>query len=365
MASGNDLMKLLTSPAHLLFAIAVSAFFVTSNIAQTPPPSTPSTPGRAVRVTPKIKQRFPKVQRPADLPPGIEWGDGDTTERSIMVDPKVSVQVCVTEGTVKVNGWARNEVRAFVSDGSKFGFRVLQKSAKGDSPVLISLVGIKQTPGGTAVTTDCIAGDEVELDVPQNTALTLRGQENETSIDTLRKVFISNAGGDISIRNVAEGVRAETLRGNITVESSQGGMSLGSQSGNIVAYDVQPSDVGDTFRAKTSSGAISLQKMQYRLSDVNSISGSVVFTGALPGGGAFNFSTTNGSIRLLLPPETSCRITAIYGFGSFNSEIPVKDMRKEAETGPVKTFVGTLGAGDCALKLTTNSGSVVIRKLQP
>jgi hypothetical protein len=282
-----------------------------------------------------------------------------------MVDPKVSIQMCVTVGTVKVNGWDRNEVRAFVSDGSKFGFRVLQKSAKGDSPVLISLVGIRQAPGGMAVTSDCIAGDEVELDVPRGAALSLRGQENETSIDTVRKVYMSNAGGDISIRNVAEGVRAETLRGNITVESSQGAMTLGSQSGNIVAFDVQPSDVGDTFRAKTASGAISLQKMGYRLSDVNSISGSVVYTGALPSGGAFSFSTTNGVIRLLLPAETSCRITAIYGFGSFNSEIPIKDMRQEAGTGPVKTFVGTLGGGDCALKLTTNSGSVAIRKLEP
>jgi hypothetical protein len=219
-------------------------------------------------------------------------------------------------------------------------------------------------PGGNTTTADCIVGDEIQLDVPQNASVTLKGRDNEVSVDTIRKINITNAGGDITIGNVSEGVTAGSLQGNIVVERSQGNMWLASQSGDIVAFDVQPSDVGDAFKAKTTGGSISIQKMQFRVLDVISISGSVVYDGALPSGGAYSFSTTNGSVRMTIPADSSCRVTAIYGFGSFNSEIPMKDMRQVSTSGPVKTIVGTIGAGDCSLKLTTNSGSVVVKKLQ-
>jgi len=357
-------MKLLTATTHFLFAVVVSAILVSGAVAQGPPTPKPVPPS-VVKEKEKENIKTPKYPIPGQFPIGIEWGSGTTTERSIAVDPKVSIRMCVSQGTVKVNGWSRNEIRAFVSEGSKFAFRVLQKSMKEDGkPVLLSLVGIKSLPGGNTTMVDCIAGDEIQLDVPENASLELRGRDSDFSVDTLRKVNINNDGGDITVANVAEGVRAGTLQGNIVVERSQGNMVLSSQSGDIVAFDIQPSDAGDVFSAKTTGGSISIQKMLYRVADVISISGSVVYDGALPSGGAYSFNTTNGSIRLLIPQDSSCRVTAIYGFGSFNSEIPMKDMRQLSSSGPVKTIVGTIGAGDCSLKLTTNSGSVVVKKLQ-
>src|SRR5438128_9018948 len=43
---------------------------------------------------------------------------GDTSEKSIKVDSNVNLSLCVTQGTIKVNGWNRSEVRVFVQDGS-------------------------------------------------------------------------------------------------------------------------------------------------------------------------------------------------------------------------------------------------------
>lgn len=360
-------MKLLTATTHFLFAVVVSVLLITITAsAQVPPtPKTYPEPVSKEKEKEKEKEKMPKFPVPGQFPIGIEWGTGTTTERSISVDAKVNLKMCVTQGTVKVNGWSRNEVRAFVSDGSKFAFRVLQKSMKEDGkPVLLSLVGIKSLPGGNTTTVECINGDEIQLDVPENASLFLKGQDSEMNVDTIRKVDVTNAGGDVTVGNITEGVTVGTLQGNIIVERSQGNISLSSQSGDIVAFDVQPSDAGDVFKAKTTGGSISIQKMQFRVLDVISISGSVVYDGALPSGGAYGFNTTNGSIRLMIPTDSSCRVTAIYGFGSFNSEIPIKDMRQLSSSGPVKTIVGTIGAGDCSLKLTTNSGSVVLKKLQ-
>src|SRR6476661_2164497 len=130
------------STTHFFIAIAVSLLmFSAVAVSQVPPPTPkPTTP---IYTKPKEKDKPPKVPIPGAMPPNIEMGDGTTTERSLAVDARISVSLCVTQGTVKVNGWKRNEVRAFVSEGSKFGFRILQKSMKGE-PALISLVGVKK-----------------------------------------------------------------------------------------------------------------------------------------------------------------------------------------------------------------------------
>ena len=372
MATGEDRMKLFTSKISSLIAVALSAvILVAAAVAQqTPKPPKaepmPDAPKTIEKDKEKEKVKPGKAVIVGEMPPGVEMGEGTTTERSIAVDPKISINMCVTQGTVRINGWDRNEVRAFVSEGSKFGFRVLQKSMKGDSPVLISLVSLRETRNGMVTTGDCVAGDDVELDVPENAALTLRGREADIAVDGIRKILIDNVGGDINVSNVSSGVRAKTFQGDVTVENSQGAVVLETSSGNIVAYGVEPAEVGDPFKAKTINGTISLDKLGYRLADINSLSGTIVYSGELLSGGSLSFTTTSGAIRLMLPQETACRVTATYGWGSFDSQLPFKSLTNDVHTGPVKTINGMIGnGGDATLRVSTNSGSIQIKKLQP
>ena len=349
-------MTLLKVTTHSFLAILLSLFaFQIAVPAQVPPPPR-TAPG------PKIKRKMPKPPVRGDLPPNVELGEGTTSERAIAVDPKAALDLCIIEGNVKINGWKRSEVRAFVENGSKFAFRVLEKSADGGRPVWISLVGLNQLANGTTGTTECIAGEDIEIDVPENAAFRLKGRETDISIDTVRKISVSNVGGDISVRNVAEGVSATTGRGVITVENSRGAMSLQSSSGNVIAFNVAPADIGDRFVARTNSGSVSLQKLGYRSADVTSISGSVLYAGELLSGGSLSLSTTNGAIRLVIPQNSSCRMIATYGFGNFNSELPFKVVTENIHPGPVKTVNGVLGSGDAILRLTTSSGSITIKK---
>jgi hypothetical protein len=172
----------------------------------------------------------------------------------------LNLSLCVTQGTVKINGWNRSELRVFVQDGSKFGFKVLQTSPKTQAPVWISVTGI-EGKNEIAGATECIAGGEIEIDLPVNASLTFKGQETSTTIDTVRKVTANTAGGDISLRNISEGITASTYEGSVTVEQASGSMNLETSSGNIVVFDAEPSEAGDGFRAKTSGGAISLQNL--------------------------------------------------------------------------------------------------------
>ncbi len=286
--------------------------------------------------------------------------DGDS-EKSIAVDPKVNVALpCVSEGKVKINGWERNEVRVFVKDGSRIGFKVRQRNRQTGAPNWIVISGVEHEPGRRARPNECLWGAEIEIDVPSGAAIDMKGRETATTIDSVRKAVVKNGGGDLSLRSISDGVYALTYEGSVTVENSEGTIYLESTSGNIVAFETGPSEIGDTFKAKTNSGTISLQNLEHRQIEVNSISGAVVFNGTFSSGGLYNFGTSNGSITLALAKDASCIINASYGYGEIKSDLPLKNARYQINT-PIKSLTAKLGDGDGTLKLTTTSGRIYLK----
>ncbi|MGH7784637.1 MAG: DUF4097 family beta strand repeat-containing protein, partial [Candidatus Binatia bacterium] len=282
------------------------------------------------------KKEWSSVAQPEA--PVIMHFDGGTFEKSIAVDPRISVSLCVTQGDVKINGWSRNEVRVFVKDGSKIGFNTLQKGRQNEKPVWIKIVGVDPDKPGQQ--RSCLWGDEVEIDVPTGASINMEGKATRTIVDSVRKVAINNAGGDISIRNVSEGVDATTYQGDVDVENSDGMITLNTTSGNILAFELSPSEVGDIFKARSNSGRIALQNLEHRQVDVNSISGSVLFSGELLAGGVYDIRTTNGSLTLNIPANSPCFLSATYMEGNFSSELPLKLMTENLTPGPVKTLKG-------------------------
>ncbi|MBC7900739.1 MAG: DUF4097 family beta strand repeat protein [Saprospiraceae bacterium] len=342
--------KKLIGFALSLCALAGSVF------SQTPPPREPT----------PLRPKAPKVDiyAPPDAKsfPGFPEKDGLTTEKSIPVDPNVSIKVCVAEGDLKINGWERDEVRIFVKDGSKFGVKILEKSADSGKPNWIHIKRAADQAAPGAQIRECISGQAIEMDVPMKASLTVEGRVTRTTVDSVRKIYIKNLEGNLSLRNIAGGITANTYQGDVTVENSGGAISLESATGNIVAFEVSPGQIGDVFKAKTNSGTISLQKLEHRQIDANSITGSVLFNSKFLMGGLYNFKTSNGSIRLTIPSASSCTIKASYGFGRFNSEIPLKILT-ENETPGGSSVVASIGEGDaCTVSMTTNNGSIGIKK---
>ncbi|HQX56306.1 MAG TPA: DUF4097 family beta strand repeat-containing protein [Pyrinomonadaceae bacterium] len=314
--------------------------------------------GQAAPAPPATPAPFPK--KPVELPVTPPSSTG-SVERSMKVDPALNLSLCVSEASLKVNSWNRNELRVFVRDGSDFEFKTQQTSPKTGEPVWI-LINAVNSRSKLNTRSECINGGEIEIDLPANASVNVKGQEVTSNIDGVRKVSVKIIAGNTFIRNVTEGITVSGGQGGIAVENSYGAMSLDSTTGNIVVFEAGPSDIGDTFRAKTNGGAISLEKISHRQLEVNSISGSVNYSGTLLKGGSYSFGTSNGSIRLALPQDTSCTVSATYGFGKFNSDLPVETLTENISEGPVKITVGRIGSGDAILRVTTINGSISIKK---
>src|SRR5690242_17231199 len=55
---------------------------------------------------------------------------GEKIERTLAVDPAVTVTLCVASGTLKVHGWDKNEVRVRSTDAGQIEFRRIEKAEK-------------------------------------------------------------------------------------------------------------------------------------------------------------------------------------------------------------------------------------------
>jgi hypothetical protein len=319
-------------------------------------PPTRTTPVPMVRATPRpptVHSRQSKRVYNEGVAPA---------EKSLATDTKVSIALCVSEGSVKINGWDRDEIRVFVDEGTEVGFLIRSKNRQSGKPNLIEILGYDPQKNKEPNLDKCLSGDTIEIDVPRNTTITnLQGTEADIAIDSINKVAkVKNIGGNISLNNIAQGIVAETSEGDVMVERSSGTMRLSNTNGNIIVFETDTNDVGDIFSARTNSGAITLQQIAHRQIETKSISGSIRYNGEFVSGGQYTFDTTNGSINLSIPVESSCTVNASYG-GVFQSDIPLKDA-VTTDTGRVKNLTGRLGTGDANMTLVTLSGAIRIRK---
>lgn len=283
------------------------------------------------------------------------------TEKSILVDAKIYISMCVSEGKVKINGWERNEIRAFIREGSAVGFDIRKKNVQTKNPVWVKIVDLDTLNDKNIGAEECLSGEEIELDVPRNATIDITGSASQTTISSVNKVLIEYESGDIFLNNIAQGIKATTFEGDVTVESSSGAMDLRTTTGNIVAFNGNSEEIGDIFKAKTSSGAITLQQLDFGQTEATSSSGSIRFTGAVQNGGQYNFGTQNGSITLFVPLNSSGKLDASYGFGAFDYELPLKNVVK-SNTSKTQSLTAIFGGGEANINLKTVSGSIRIKK---
>ena len=284
------------------------------------------------------------------------------TELRLPVSLEVNVNLCLSSGSLTVNGWERGELRLFINDGLPAELHVQKKNDAGQPELVMARTVNKNLPTGFS-NPECLSGKVIEIDVPKGAALKIDGRSVHISVDTVRRVNIRNLNGNISLRNVTGHTDATTYQGNIVVENAPGVINLLTTTGNIVAVEAASKKPGEMFRARTSSGAIALKNISHYQMEVNTISGALAFDGSFLKGGIYNFRTLNGPIKLNLPENSSFMLNALYGFGKFESGIPIKVIRR-SDPGKTGTITASFGSGDAEVSLSTNSGTIGIGKRQ-
>jgi hypothetical protein len=315
--------------------------------------------------TPPTPQIFP----PAPMP---TWDDGKKVvneddvpvEKFIAADANVNINLCVSNGIIRINGWEREEVRVFVSGGSKAGFRVGQINKKSNKPASLTVLGYDPKKDKGSDLSACLFGDEIELDVPVGARINkLKGGETTITINHVAKVLVFNENGDISLNGIEEGVVATTYEGDISVENSSGAMTLETTNGNIFAYKTEPLEAGDALTAKTNGGSVILQAVNHSVVSARSISSWIRFTGEIQPGGQYRFENTSGQILLGIPKDSNCVIEVISHKDRFIFDVPLKITSENVYPPSMKKVVGTVGNGEANINLVNQTGRIWLKKI--
>lgn len=342
-----------------------------------------------------------------------EKSNGSKVERTIVTEANVTVSVCMVSGTIRVRGWDRNEVRARSSEAAEITFQ-----REGDGPAAklarkIKLL-IADEAQDAAHPGPCESFSELELDVPRGATVDLKARDGDIDVDNVAMAYVNTQNGAVTIERATKAVDAGTIGGDILLRDSSGSIKLHSVGGSIDANNVRPSQIGDTFEAKSLGGDITLEGVSHAHLMARTLNGDLRATGPLAKGGRYDLQTNSGDLTLTMPESASFKVTARFSqnveiisdfpltmssFGSAPPDLPKPPVappgpapKAEAvpkpapPSGPdddtpvvkVKTdkygkkvsvnifalrrIEGTHGGGDATIELSSFSGTIHLRK---
>src|SRR5882724_1185845 len=290
--------------------------------------------------------------------------DDQEVERTSAADPKVVLTVCLGSGNITVHCWDRNQVHARMSDGMQIEF---QPSAASNAPPPKELsLGMNGEPGPSK---RCLPFGNLELDVPREATVKVQGGDAEINASGVAKVSINTQNGAVTVERVTGAIDVNTLGGEITVVNSQGAIKVHSVGGDIEVRDISPRAPEDVCEVGNVGGDITLENISHRQVKVDTVGGEVTFKSALARGGRYSFQSISGDLTLLLPPDSSFRLSATlqdepdsdFAIRYSSTDPPPPDTNRKYRPIPRK-FEGTYGTGDAQISFSSFNASVHLRK---
>ncbi len=142
--------------------------------------------------------------------------------------------------------------------------------------------------------------------------------------------------GDLTLANIAGDVFIEAVSGDIGVTGIKGSVEVEAVSGDIELLDV--------------SGAAKV--------DAKSVSGNIIYTGAIQAGGRYELKAHSGDVRMTVPAASTFDLEANTFSGAIDNEFEIKAVGKISP----KEIRGTVGGGGATVILKTFSGNVDLIK---
>jgi len=261
------------------------------------------------------------------------------TDTVVSIALGTRLEVRNLDGDITVKAWARSEVRVHAEHGSK------------DSVYLTRRPGVLEVRSRTRHGTP--SGVDYEIMVPASTPLSLSGLATDVEIDgTEAPVTVETVSGDIKCRGGTGDVSLQSVSGGIELEGAKGRIDV-----HTVSDDIALTDIAGDVSAETVSGDIRLEGIESSHVEVSTVSGDVVYDGALKDGGHYRFSTHAGDLAVVVPPTTNATVAVSTFDGDFDSSFPV------SFTGTSKhNFRFTLGSGSARLDIESFNGDVKLRR---
>ena len=238
-----------------------------------------------------------------------ELSGSEKVERSTVVNPEVTLTLCVLSGTINVRGWDKNEIRASSNDADDIQFRRIDKSKDPSVPAtrIDVMVLDKSNPNNKS---DCQALADVDVDVPLNATVQVQTRDGDIQIVGVAAAYAGSQNGDITIEKASKLVEAGSVGGSISLRDSSGRVTLNSAGGGVEIANLRPASAEDTLEIGTVSGDIQLDRVSNANVSMKTVNGNVTMTGPLARAGSYVFWLMGGDLTLKMPRDASFKLNA-------------------------------------------------------
>jgi hypothetical protein len=241
-------------------------------------------------------------------------------ERQVSAEPNVALTLCLSSGDVVVRGWDRSEVRARASGAGMLRLQTDAGASAKRVEVLVAEEKESEPQQG-----DCGMTGSIELNVPRGAAVKLQVHEGNIEISGVAEARVESLTGDVNVERVSRLVEVSCMSGDISLSDASGRVHLSAVSGNVEASKVRAVQVDDDLWIRSTSGDLTLEGITHAHVQGATISGNVLYSGPLARGGSYELKTTSGDVTLELPADASFRINArVVASGEIITDFPVK-----------------------------------------
>ena len=262
--------------------------------------------------------------------------------RRMAVDADASIRLVNLAGRTRVIGWERDSVvvTGTVATGSGTFFM-----GGGRRGVKVGIEASDPTAGAPEAV--------LEIRVPRNARVWIKSATAPVAVEGVTgEVDVYSVSGSVTVGGSPRLLTAESMDGALAITAQSQVMRVKSAGGDITLHrpagDVTVSSVSGIVRVLDASGLASAR--------LESISGAVVFRGALARDGTLDLQTHDGPIEIMLPPSQGAVLDVSTFGGTVRNFVP-----GTAITMKGKSARHAVGDENARITVRSLKGDVLIR----
>lgn len=277
------------------------------------------------------------------LPPPAAGAEGRVEQRQAAA-PDGIVQIDNQAGSIKVIGWAKNEIHAVGNLGRRASGLVLNVSGR-KAEVRVD----SDSPHG--------ARSELEVHVPAGSRVEIDSFAAEIRVEGVDgELFAETVNGGIYLAGGFQEVQASSVNGSVEVSGNPKRAKLESVNGAVSVKGAS-----GEIEASTVNGQLTVSGAAFDRAYLETVSGDMRFEGSLRPKAVLDAQSVSGAIDLILPSGVSADFRVSSFSGDIDNELgpPARNVSKW--TGQ-KELEFTAGGGGASVNIQTLSGGIGLRK---
>jgi hypothetical protein len=267
-------------------------------------------------------------------------------DRRLAVASDASIRILNLAGSVRVSGWDHDSITVAGSPPQGGGMLLMGGSERGVKVVVEANAATDLPP------------THLDIRVPHGARLWVKSATATITIEGMTgEVEASTVTGAITVRGTPSVLVAESMEGDLDIAAPARVTRLKTAGGAITVRDA-----ANEITATSVSGVIRLLGARDVTSGrLESVSGSVLFNGAVAAGGSLDLQTHDAPIEILLPARQNAVVeVSAYGGKAIN-RIP----GLAGSPGKGKAVLYRLGNGRARVAARSLKGDVSLRQQMP